>query len=205
MRRLTPAERERIDHAVTKAERGTAAEFVAVLARRADGYLHVPLTVAALAALFAAALALLAWPALDATRLLAVEVAVFAILALALRWTPLLMACVPRAIRRRRARRMARELFVDLGLLDTAGRTGVLFFVAAAERHVEIIADRGVATLIDDAAWQAVADRFVADVKAGAVADGLAAAIAACGALLAERLPAAADDRNELSDRLVVL
>jgi len=202
---LAPAERERLARAVAAAERATAAEFVTVLARRADGYAFIPLAVAGVAALLGAAVALAAWPGLGARELLAVEVAVFAATALALRWPRLLLACVPRAIRRRRARRLARELFLDLGLLNTAERTGVLLFVAAGERHVEIIADRGVAALIDDAAWQAVVDRFVATVKAGAFADGLVAAVEDCGRLLAARLPAAAGDRNELPDRLVEL
>lgn len=202
---LKPGERERIDRAVVEAERRTSAEFMAVLARRADGYVHVPLVVAAVAALFSAAAALMIRPGLPALDLLVLQVAVFAFLALALRWPPLLLLCVPRAIKRRRARRMAREMFVDLGLLNTEGRTGVLFFVAAGERHVEIIADRGISRIISDVAWQDIVDRFVAEVKASRLADGIEGAIAACGTLLAEHLPAAPDDRNELRDGLIEL
>ena len=205
MTMLRSDERERIDRAVAEAERGTSAEFVAVLARRADGYLHIPIATAAIAALFAAATVLLVRPDVPASDLLAVQVAVFAVLALVLRWQPLLLRCVPRAIRRRRARRMARELFIDRGLLNTEARTGVLLFVAAGEHHVEIIADRGVSVLIGDEAWQAIVDRFIAEVKVGRFADGLAGAIEDCGKLLAARLPAGAEDRNELPDGLVEL
>jgi len=202
---IPPAERARIREAVEAAEATTSAELVAVVARRADGYLYVPLLVAAVAALLAAGIALLVEPALPAHLLYAGQVALFAVLSLVLRIPRLLMACVPRPIKRRRARRMAREVFIDLGLLNTQARTGVLFFVAAGEHHVEIVADRGVAAVIDDAAWQAVVDRFVADVKRGAVGEGFVAAIAACGELLARRLPAGPGDRNELRDRLIEL
>ncbi len=205
MRRLHAAERARIDSAVVEAERHTSAEFVAVLARRTDSYLHVTLTMAGVGALLAGGLTLLVWRAASAADLLAVEIIVFSLLVLLLRWQPLLMFCVPRSIRRRRGARMARELFIDLGLLDTQGRTGVLFFVARGERHVEIIADRGVASLVGDDAWQAVIDRFTTDVKAGRLSDGMVTAITACGAILAERLPAGDDNANELHDGLVEL
>jgi putative membrane protein len=205
MARLSEADRTRIRDAVVAAERQTSAEFVTVIARRADGYLFAPTLVAALVALLGAGIALMIRPELPARDVFAGQVAIFAVLSAVLRLPPLLMAIVPRPIRQRRARRMARELFLDLGLLDTQARTGVLLFVALGERHIEIIADRGVSAHIDDPAWQAIVDRFVADVRRGAAADAFVTAIGACGELLQKVLPAAPDDRDELPDGLVEL
>ena len=89
------------------------------------------------------------------------------------------------------------------GLHLTRARTGVLIFVALAERHVEIIADQGINALVPPGTWdQAVAD-FVARVRAGRIAEGFLAAIAVVGERLAEHFPRPADDVDELPNRLI--
>jgi uncharacterized membrane protein len=51
---------------------------------------------------------------------------------------------VPREVRRRRAGRQARELFIEVGLHRTKARAGLLLFVSLTKRHVEIITDDGI-------------------------------------------------------------
>lgn len=200
MPRLSAADRGRVEAAIRAAEDRTSGEIVAVVAESSGGYGFVRWGVPALAALVAPWLLRLVVP-LGAVELLSAQLVVFAALATALQWPPLVHRLVPRSVQEANAGRAARAAFHDLGLADTTGRTGVLLFVAEAEHHVEILVDRGIADRIAAAAWQAVADRFVADLRRGRVVDGFERAIAACGDVLARDFPPAAGDRNELPDR----
>ena len=114
------------------------------------------------------------------------------------------MLLVPRSVRQWRASSLARRQFLDNNLHHTDSETGVLIFVAEAERYIEIIADRGVSRLIDDQQWQAIIERFIDQVHAGDTHQGFIDCIEQCGALLAEHLPSAGD-KNELPNHLVVL
>ncbi len=77
-----------------------------------------------------------------------------------------------------------------------------MLFVSVAERYVEIIADAGIDAKVADDAWGGIVEGFVAEVKAGRIADGFISAIEGCGILLAEHFPRAADDVDELPNHL---
>ena len=114
-------------------------------------------------------------------------------------------ALVPGFLKRRRARLAAREQFLAQGLHRTRRRTGLLIYVAEAERYAEIIADDGLAGVADETFWR---DRMAALAQAlreRRAAEGLVACIEACAPRLAEAAPRAADDRNELPNRVVML
>jgi len=100
---------------------------------------------------------------------------------------------------------MARRQFLEQGLHHTKGETGVLIFVSEAERFVEILADRGVSTHVDDTRWQAIVDRFVGNVRRDRVVLGFVDAIAECGDVLAEAVPKLTDNPNELPNRLILI
>ena len=97
----------------------------------------------------------------------------------------------------------AHQLFLDLGLASTRDRTGVLFFVSAAEHYVEIIADRRVRESVDDATWERTIADFAATVREGRIADAFVAAIDSCTEVLAVHLPPRPGDINELPNRLI--
>ena len=124
-------------------------------------------------------------------------------LALLAQLTPLRMALVPAATKRRCASRLAREQFFAQGLHRTRERTGVLIFVAVAEHHVEIIADHGIDALVPPDTWDQAVAEFITRVRGGRVAEGFLAAIGVVGERLAEHFPRAADDADELPNRLI--
>jgi len=90
-------------------------------------------------------------------------------------------------------------------LHHTAAETGLLLFVSQAEHYVEILADRGIARHVDEARWQSIVERFVADVRGERVLQGFLAAVESCGEILAEVCPKTPDNRNELDDRLILI
>lgn len=69
---------------------------------------------------------------------------------------------------------------------------------------MEILVDRGIASRIDNAAWETIVAAFTERVKQGRVLEGFLGCIESAGALLARHVPAT-HARNELPNRLVVL
>jgi putative membrane protein len=198
---LTDEDRLRIASAIAEAERSTSGELVAVVAQTAGDYRHLLLW-PALAALLLPAILLTIEPGTRAWMLYLAQAVAFLVLAL-LAHLPVRMALVPDWMKRRRASRLAREQFFERGLHLTRARTGVLIFVSVAEHYVEIIADEGINALVPPGTWdKAVAD-FIEQVRAGRIADGFLAIIEVVGMRLAEHFPRAANDRDELSNRLI--
>lgn len=103
-------------------------------------------------------------------------------------------------------RERAIAMFGQLGVWDTEANNGVLIYLLRAERAIEIVCDRGVARVVPQAQWDALAARLGEALRAGRTEAGLAEAIDAVGDLLAAHLPMAAQERrNELPDRPVQL
>lgn len=201
---LDEAGQQRVAAAIAAAEAGTSGEIVCVVAARASDYRTLPLVWASLAG-FA-----LPWPlihllGLEATAIYRAQLATVIVLAVILSLANWRFALVPGFVKRRRARLAAREQFFAQGLHRTRRRTGLLIYVAEAERYAEIIADDGLAGVADETFWR---DRMAALAQAlreRRAAEGLVACIEACAPRLAEAAPRAADDRNELPNRVVML
>jgi putative membrane protein len=200
---LTDQDRQQITAAIVAAERRTSGELVTVIAEAADDYRYIPLLWPALAALMLPAVVLAVWPQTGAFRLYLVQAATFFALSLVAHLPQVHLALVPASVKRWRASRLAREQFFERGLHLTRGRTGVLIFVAVAERHVEIIADAGIHALVPPGTWDQAVAEFVERVRRGRIAEGFITAIGQVGDRLAEHFPRPADDTDELPNRLI--
>ncbi len=201
---LSDADRVRVRQAVAAAEANTSGEIFTVVAEECDDYRFILLLWATLIALIVPLplIFLTAWPA---SVIWLAQFAAFAVLGIGFSLPAVRPAVVPRRVKREAARALAAQQFLAHGLHTTEARTGVLIFVALAERHAEIIADTGIASQVDAGAWQPAMDRLTAEVGAGRLAEGLIAAIEASGALLARHFPRKPGDRNELSNDRVLL
>jgi uncharacterized membrane protein len=98
-------------------------------------------------------------------------------------------------------------LFGKLRVWDTAHNNGVLIYLLLAEHAIEIVADRGLDSHVDDAAWAAMTQRMSAAFRDGRFEDGLTQALEEISALLVEHFPLGEGelDVNELPDEPVVL
>src|SRR5262249_53727205 len=110
--------------------------------------------------------------------------------ALVFDWMPVRLRLVPKHLKHTRARQLAHREFAA-HVIGGAHRNRVLLFVSLGERYVEIIADRGTHALVPEGTWERIVADFLAKVRAGAVADGILAAIAACGTVLETHHPPA--------------
>lgn len=201
---LNEQEQRQVAEAIAQVERRTDAELVTVLAARADDYGYAPLLWAGLLALLVPG-AINFYPGwLSAQELLLAQWATFIGLGLLLRLPALAPRLVPRTLRHWRAANLARRQFLAQNLHHTEGATGMLIFVSEAERYVEILVDRGIASRLPDATWQALVDAFTDQVKRGQTLQGFLDCIQGCGALLEQHLPAT-HARNELPNHLVIL
>ena len=99
---------------------------------------------------------------------------------------------------------LVKQQFLAQGLHHTQAETGVLIFVSEAERYAEILADRGINSLVADGAWDEILQQLLAQIKANNTEAGLIDAISACGQLLAEQVPST-HDQDELPNHLIIL
>lgn len=200
---LNASERERIAAAIGRAEAGTSGEIVVLVAASAGLYRSPGLALALVVALA------LPWPLILLTDLGAGEIAlaqaaaVLASLLLTLS-EGLRVALTPRRWQRERAHAAARREFFAHGLTGTRGRTGVLVYVALAERYAEIVADKGVRARIEEARWRAIVSGLLGAGGRGALGEGLIAAVEQVGMVLKAELPGTHGD-NQLPNRVIVL
>lgn len=199
---IAEADKTRITAAIREAESRTAGEIFCVIARHSSDYRLVPVSWAAMVALFAP-LPLLYLTYWTAPVVYLLQIIVFLIAAMALSHPGIRFHIVPRRARHDRAHAEAMRQFFAQGIDKTEHRTGVLIFASAAERYVEVIADAGINDRVSTAVWDGAVSALVEAIKAGRVGDGFVAAIKQCGAVLAAHFPPGALKRDELPDKLL--
>lgn len=201
---ISAEDHKRLQEAIRVAEAGTAGEIVVVLARQANAYRATPLLGAFLLGL------MVPWPlivftALGPTRIFLMQVGVTLALTVLFSLPPLRLALVPRSIKRARAEEAAQDAFMSQGLTRTKGRTGILIYLALAERHAAIIADHALADRVEQGVWEGIIAELTGAIGAGRAGEGLLRAVQRAGAILAEHAPRQEDDRDELPNRVIVL
>ncbi|HEY8573033.1 TPM domain-containing protein [Phenylobacterium sp.] len=226
---FSPSDLAAIEAAVREAEARTTGEIYCVVAEESSDYAETPLAWAAGVALLGPILLLLigvtvelpnlfgGWTAAqaDAGRAAAQAALVDAVLLQGLLFLATFLLgsipavrrrLTPRGLKRERVRRHAQELFAAKNLHATRERTGVLIYVSAAEHMAELIADEGIAAVVEPGVWERAMAALVAGLKRNEPAAGFAAAIGLCADVLAEHFPARpGDNPNELPDAVVVL
>jgi putative membrane protein len=204
MRLFSAGDERRISEAITNAEKQTSGEIVVVVAAQSDGYHYVPPLVAGIVSLLVPWVLIYFTP-LDIMTIYLIQLAVFALVTAALMPTPIRTALVPSGIKHQHAQRRAIEQFLVQNLHTTSGRTGVLLFVSVAERHAQIVADKGIDAMVPPGTWKKIVDQLTEAIGKGRATDGFVTAIAAIGATLAQHFPPGAQDPNELPDHLIIL
>ena len=218
---FSPTARTAVENAIADAERRTSGELVVIVTSAAHRYPATSLTIAALAALTVPLLAVLAGWAPDAMfpdwavrdvrdrvvhaleGFAAVQALVFVGVLALLHYGRLAQRLTPTGLRRDRVHREALVQFKARGLDATEGRTGVLIYVAEADHIAEVVADTGIYAKVPPEHWGATIRALVDGVKAGRAADGMVAAIALAGGVLAEHFPPGTGNPNELPDHLI--
>jgi putative membrane protein len=200
--KLSETERARIVDAIRAAETTTAGEIYVVVAREAAEFRSIPVLWAAIVAL------IVPWPlflftSLGAGIILVLQVVTFVVVATALSPDGIRHRLVPPSIAGEAARKAAQAQFMAHGIHLTAARTGILIYVALADRRVEIVADDGINKKVAQAELDVLADHIVAAARSGTLANGLVQAVDGAGRLLSRHFPPLPTNPNELPDRVV--
>ncbi len=195
--------RTQIVDAVREAESLTAAEFVVVLRREADPHWGAAALTGFVTS--AATLMVLLFAETEfATHFIPLDLAIAFVAGVVLfRLVPF----APRFLlfpsrRRSAAERAAKAAFYDLGISKTRDRTGVLLYLAMAERVAVILEDVGLDTKRTGPAWAsavAIAEVGVDTNDSASVAK----AVIEMGKSLSTLYPRKDDDENELPDEMV--
>jgi len=209
---LTPADHARIEAAVAEAEAGSSGDIFCVLAGEVSSYRDVPLAWGAAAALLIppVALALGLRPLIDAgsggwtaahvgasepqlamalAAYAIAQIALFAVVTLLASWSPIRRALTPRFLKRRRVRKAALHHFLAAGSHAAEGRTGVVMFIALADRQVEILADEATHAAAGEPVWRAAAVAVSEGMKTPDPTAGIVRGIAICGEALKAHVP----------------
>ena len=105
----------------------------------------------------------------------------------------------------RTPRARAMEIFSQLRVWDTEHNSGVLIYVQTVDRHIEIIADRGINAKVEQRQWEAIAGRMQTEFRAHRYEAGVIDGMREITALLAQHFPPTGANPDELPDAPVVL
>ena len=230
-RLLTQEDHNRIAAAITAAEARTSGEIYCIVAHSVATYRWIPVTLAAVAVLLTPlavslfALDLHRWPLLGADwtsgnlttadadaalktglRVLSLlQIAVFVIVA-AITWPHRIrLWLTPPPMRRQKVLHAARSQFLAQGLQATTERTGLMLFIAMAERQAVLIADEGINSKVEQDVWDNTVAGLTKAAGAGRIVEGLVAAIGQSGDILAAHFPPESQPLDQLPNRVVEL
>lgn len=198
---LDDAARTALAGAIAAAETTSAAEVVVAVRVRARVWIHAHMIVGLVAAWLGLGFMLYSSHPFGLAAFLIEPIAVGLLAGLASTlWPGLARLLTPASIRRRAVASAARAAFYDRGVHHTAGRSGVLVYIALTEQMAELVADGGVVRSVEPTAWKkacAAVDEAVA--RGG---EATAKALAALAPILAVALPRHVEDLNELPDAI---
>ena len=195
------ADVNRIVSAVEKAEKLTSAEFVVALEPRSGSYRDIDLMfamglnfVVMLFAFFGPIVVSQDWVPLNLIIL-------FASAWLFSAYTPFIrcLLCARERLERQ-VKEQAQLYFLNQGVTQTRGRTGVMILVSQLEKRVAVVADSGVTRAVDDEKWKGLMKNIQDGFDGGDLSATADQAVEKLGEFLAEPLPVAEDDIDELSN-----
>ncbi len=198
---LDAAARDAFAGAVNAIERASAVEVVIAVRQRSSRYLHANVLVGTLVAVAGLATMLFADVAFGHVAILVDPFLLGLLAGAAIELAPgIKRVLTPRSLRHFHVTRGARATFVERGVHNTRGRTGLLVYLSWLEQDAAIVPDGGLVQVLDtDELARAEAALSDAMGRGGAA---VAAALARLAPRLGTVLPRAHDDVNELPDAI---
>jgi putative membrane protein len=198
MKALDPAVADAIREAVSGLERTSCAEVVVEIRGRAGSYAHAHARFASLLA-FVALLVLLFSPWHFSPAWVAIDVAIVWTIGIfiARKSDVVRRTFTSKGERESMARLCAAAAFHERGIANTARESGVLVFLSVLERHLDVLADRGVLEAVPSLEW----NRIVEEARDhAATPPALVRVLHELSPLLACHLPWVEGDVDELTN-----
>jgi putative membrane protein len=194
-----------ISAAVKKIEEQTSGEIVTVITKQSDRYFADALAIGVILS-FLYVFFLHALHPEYGFKIAEVSQLIVMIACTAfLEFTGLIARFVPTRFLREAVQKNAREQFFNNGLHTTKNHASVLILISLRERHVEIIADRGIHAKVEGDPWKIIANELGQGLKTKNYGEAISKAIMACGTLLQSHFPLMEDPANELPNDIIIL
>ena len=104
------------------------------------------------------------------------------------------------------SRQRAIEVFSECRVWDTEYNSGVLIYLLLADRHVEIVADRGIHDKVGENVWADICRAMEERFRSGEFERGVLEGIAAITIQLKQHFPAGhAENPNEIANAPIIL
>lgn len=94
--------------------------------------------------------------------------------------------------------------FHQYGLANTKDKTGVLIFLSIKERKIQILADTGIDTKVEQQTWDLMVQHLSINIREGNACKAICDVVHQVGEVLNMHFPIQQDDKNELSNEAVV-
>jgi len=200
---FTNAEKERIHQAIIAAESKTAGEIVPIIVTSSARYTEIEL-LGLVVGLFSGIVAEWFWSDPWGSEYLNLWPVIGAFVGFLAGRTSVAKRLVASKDRVTEAvHTLALASFSQHGLHYTRDHTGILIIVSLLEHRVEVLADRGINTKVEAGTWHEIVHVLTTGLKSNQACDAFCKAIERCGEILATHFPRAADDKDELPNRLV--
>ncbi|MEE9429519.1 MAG: TPM domain-containing protein [Melioribacteraceae bacterium] len=99
---------------------------------------------------------------------------------------------------------LAEKEFYRLNMHQTKDKTGILLLFILEERQFYILADEGIDKVVNTSIWKEVADNMEKDFEHGYFSEGIINGVKKVGDILSEHFPIKSDDKNELTNKVVL-
>lgn len=112
---------------------------------------------------------------------------------------------ISKAQQQHATRQRSENAFLQEEVFNTRHRTGIMLFVSFFEHEVIVMADRGIAKVVDQQEWDRIVKTITEGISSGDLIGAMEKAITRCGEILKEKgFIKSGDDINELPDNLRV-
>lgn len=195
---LDPTVAAALTDAVRELELRSCAEVVVELRSRSGSYAQADARFAAVIALLALAVLLFApWPFQAGWVVVDVVIAWILGLFLSRKSDSVRHLMTSRRERVAQARMVAAAVFHQRGIANTSGESGILLYLGMLERHIELLADRGVLAAVPALEWNRITETVR---RKHATPATLLALVRELTPLLAHCLPVQEGDVDELDN-----
>jgi hypothetical protein len=99
----------------------------------------------------------------------------------------------------------AEHIFGSMRVWDTQENSGVLIYLHLAERHIDIIADRGIASRVPAETWRLICEKVATEIRQQHPEHAVIEAIDSIHTILRQHFPADENNPREISDQPVIL
>jgi putative membrane protein len=201
VRFLDDAARAAFKRAIETIENASAAEVVIAVRRRSAHYRHANIAVGAVVAFIGLAAMLYASYTFQLSSILVDPFVVGILAGGAVELLPQVKRWLTSpASRRRHVDRAAKATFVDRGVHNTTGRSGMLVYISWLEQQVSLVPDSGLAQTLPDGLIARMQTELSRAVRDGGTQ--VARLLESLAEPFAKAMPHQADDVNELPDAI---